>query len=58
MRREALILKNAAAWHVRPLMPDLDAERARFGWDGARRSLTYDALRLATNRLLQRPEAL
>jgi acetyl-CoA synthetase len=92
MPREALIRKDPAAWRVRPWMPDLEAERARFGWgalrqellgggppgnvniarlaldrhagtpraqrealrfigaDGARHSLTYEALRRATNR--------
>jgi acetyl-CoA synthetase len=100
MPREALIRKDPAAWRVRPWMPDLEAERARFSWsalrqellgggppgnvniarlavdrhagtpraqrealrfigvDGARRSLTYEALRLATNRFANALRAL
>jgi acetyl-CoA synthetase len=90
--REPLIRKDPSRWRVRPLLADLQAERARFGWqavrdelvgavpnagvniarlavdrhagsaraqrealrfigaDGRRHALTYDALRLATNR--------
>jgi acetyl-CoA synthetase len=39
MPRDALIRKDPAAWRIRPWMPDIEAERARFDWAALRQEL-------------------
>ncbi len=40
--RASLIRKDPAAWRVRPLLADLQAERARFAWQAVREELLGD----------------